>query len=401
MTTQYKQASLILIAVLGLLCTVTAYATQATQKEVFTLTYLMFDNDEHYEPRRSYTGLKLEEPKRPLQGVQLGLKESKVIGRSLGIKFNLIELSVNSTSDYLATLQESLATTGSFVVIADLPKDALIDLSSKFKHLDVLLFNARLKDDDLRAQHCAQKLFHTIPSHTMLTDALAQFLKSKNWTSVLSLRGPLAEDERLSLAMDKSAHKFGLKIVATKEFVLSNNPRDRDKTNVATMTGRPKHDTVFIADHYGEFARYVPYQTYSSKLVVGAEGLIPAAWHWTWERHGAPQLNQRFDKLADARLSSEQWAGWAVVKSLVSALVKQQPNDFKELYSRLSSDLLTVDLYKGAPGSFRPWNNQLRQPLLLHTHSAVIERAPLDGFMHHRNTLDTLGTDEAESSCRW
>ena len=34
----------------------------------------------------------------------------------------------------------------------------------------------------------------------------------------------------------------------------------------------------------------------------------------------------------------------------------------------LKSDRLTLDAYKGTPASFRPWNNQLRQPILLHTH---------------------------------
>ncbi|MCK5624155.1 MAG: amino acid ABC transporter substrate-binding protein, partial [Alphaproteobacteria bacterium] len=59
------------------------------------------------------------------------------------------------------------------------------------------------------------------------------------------------------------------------------------------------------------------------------------------------------------------------------------------------------DAYKGNPASFRPWNNQLRQPILLHTHNAVAARAPLDGFLHRRDVLDTLGIDEPESKCRF
>jgi len=43
------------------------------------------------------------------------------------------------------------------------------------------------------------------------------------------------------------------------------------------------------------------------------------------------------------------------------------------------------------PGNFRPWNGQLRQPILLHTERAVIAVAPVEGFLHHRNTLDSLG----------
>jgi hypothetical protein len=29
-----------------------------------------------------------------------------------------------------------------------------------------------------------------------------------------------------------------------------------------------------------------------------------------------------------------------------------------------------------------------------------VERAPLDGFLHRKNVLDTLGRDEPESTCR-
>ena len=53
----------------------------------------------------------------------------------------------------------------------------------------------------------------------------------------------------------------------------------------------------------------------------------------------------------------------------------------------------------GAPGNFRSWDNQLRQAILLHTYNAVIARAPITGFLHEKNNLDTLGTDEPESTC--
>ena len=55
---------------------------------------------------------------------------------------------------------------------------------------------------------------------------------------------------------------------------------------------------------------------------------------------------------------------------------------------------------KAPPGSFRRWNRQLRQPILLHTHNAVIERAPLPQFLHATNHLDTLGLDQPDSDCR-
>lgn len=58
------------------------------------------------------------------------------------------------------------------------------------------------------------------------------------------------------------------------------------------MTGEPDHDVVNLADSIGEFGRYVPFGTYFTRTIVGSEELIASGWHWTWERHGAPQFNQ-------------------------------------------------------------------------------------------------------------
>ena len=41
----------------------------------------------------------------------------------------------------------------------------------------------------------------------------------------------------------------------------------------------------------------------------------------------------------------------------------------------------------------------MRQPILLVTHNWVVDRAPIKGFMHRLNNLDTLGIDEHENRC--
>lgn len=63
---------------------------------------------------------------------------------------------------------------------------------------------------------------------------------------------------------------------------------------------------------------------------------------------------------------------------------------------------LVLDGFKGARLSFRPWDQQLRQPVFL-AHGGIgggiAGIAPFDGFLHAKNNLDTLGADERESSC--
>lgn len=361
------------------------------------VTYVLQKDDPHYKSRRAYAGVERDGERPPLDGVRLGLKDMRVPVRSLGLSptLNIVEF------DTPTGLETTLGTSGSKIVILDLPKENMLAVVDRLKEHDAVFFNARHADDDLRGDQCRARLLHTLASHSMLTDALAQLLRSRNWQSIVMLEGPTPADTAQANAFEASAQKFGLEIVSRSEFVLSNDPRVRDQTNITLLSGAggAAHDIVFVADSVGEFARYIPFSTYLPRPVIGSEGLMSASWHWSWERHGAPQLNQRFDRLASRKLSSTEWAGWAAMKSVTAALVSTRTADSAELLAALSSPELAVDLYKGAPGSFRDWNGQLRQPLLLHTGNAVIERAPMEGYLHEFNTLDTLGQDRGESNC--
>ena len=55
----------------------------------------------------------------------------------------------------------------------------------------------------------------------------------------------------------------------------------------------------------------------------------------------------------------------------------------------------------GAAVEGRHYITALRQPLLLITDNWVVARAPLEGFEHRVNDLDTLGLDKPESRCRF
>lgn len=111
-------------------------------------------------------------------------------------------------------------------------------------------------------------------------------------------------------------------------------------------------------------------------------------------------MNQRFDKLAGRRMTGEDWAAWAAVKVVVEAITRSKSWDVLTLRAFLRGGDLTFDTYKGLAGSFRPWDNQLRQPIQMHTDNAVIASAPLEGFLHQTNTLDSLGTDKPETDCQ-
>jgi len=372
----------------------------STAGDALRLVYVTQASDPYYRSHRAYTGLTLREHHRAIDGIKVGLRESKILTRGIGIAFALEELSIPADQNVADAVRRAVEIDNDRIFILDIPLDDMVEASAALSDEKVLLFNVRHRDDSLRGADCSGALFHTIASRAMLMDALAQYLFKKNWTEVLALEGPGDIDAMWGAAFRSSAAKFRLELVDTRAFILSNDPRHRDQSNFALLTSAVDYDVVYLADSVGEFGRYLPYQTKDPRPVVGSEGLIPSAWHWTWERHGAPQLNQRFDRLASRRMTGPDWAAWVAVKSIVTAAVYSRSRDIMTLRAALRSDDLRIDTYKGAPASFRPWDNQLRQSILLHTDNAVIARAPLEGFLHQKNNLDTLGVDAAESICR-
>lgn len=395
----YKSRLRIFFMALIVLATTSApIKLSAKEKTAFTFTYLMRADDPYYAPHRAYTGLTLRERKRPVGGIEVALRESRALGRRLDLRFELEEIALGRDESAVDAIEQRVRQ-GQGVFILDLPLAEMRTTVERTARLDTILFDIRHPDTELRRRFCFDRLFYTLASRAMVADALAQYLRKKGWLDVLMLVGPEDADQADATAFRAAAAKFGLSIVATRDFVLSNDPRNRERTNIALMTGEPDHDVVYLADNRGEFGRYVPYATHLARPVVGSEGLIASGWHWTWERHGAPQLNQRFDKRAGRQMVAEDWAAWAAVKSVVEAISRTGSTDLKALRDFLVADEFNLDTYKGVPGSFRPWNRQLRQPLLLHTHNAVIERAPLDQFLHASHHLDTLGLDRSESEC--
>src|SRR5262249_17523132 len=157
----------------------------------------------------------------------------------------------------------------------------------------------------------------------------------------------------------------------------------------------------FVADDGFDFVRQVPYHTVRARPVVGSIDLEPLAWHWTWERNGAPQINSRFQKATGGRqMASDDWAAWIAVKMVVQATLRTKSAEFKDQRAFILGNAAGFDGYKGLAVSVRPWDQQLRQAIFLATPYAVAASAPVDGFLHRSNVLDTLGDDEPETTCK-
>jgi ABC transporter substrate binding protein (PQQ-dependent alcohol dehydrogenase system) len=361
--------------------------------------YLELEDDPRYDDRRVAARFPAHPWGRPFDGARIAVEESDFAAAAAGVKLELRRSAV-ADADGLVTAVQRLHGAGVRFFLLDGPADVVAAVAQKTRGRDLLLFNLTALADSLRQERCQPHLFHVAPSHAMLMDALAQFLVARKWRQALVLKGPGREDGELYAALQRAAKRFGLTLVDTRPFVLGRDPRERSQNNVALLTAGAEYDVVVVVDADGEFARDVPYQVQKPRPVVGAAGLVADWWHWAWERHGAPQLNGRFTKLTRRPMTGYDWSAWMAVKAVVEATLRAKSAETRPVAEYLVGDQAVLDGFKGNRLSFRPWDRQLRQPLLLTTENWVVERAPLDGFLHARSTMDSLGFDQPESRCR-
>lgn len=373
-----------------------------TTAKAVKLGYVELADDPRYANQGAIGGIVFPDLGRPFDGSRLALEDAQAIGRVIKVAFSIEKATAKSVDELVQRIADWTSGSDVHFVLADLAAAPLKQLAHRLAGRPVMLFNVSAPDDSLRGADCAANVLHTYPSDAMLADALLQYLATKGWLQILVLQGPASEDANMVATLQRSARKFQARIVDTRHFLLTNDPRNREQSNIDLMTGGARYDVVYVADSSGEFGRYVPYQTNMPRPVVGSAGLTPTAWSWSWNRDAAVQLQHRFERLSPPRrMNGADWAAWEAVKAVTEAVMRTQSTAFDTLKAFLLSDRLNLDTVKGNPGSFRAWDHQLRAPVLLSTADAVIERAPLPQFLHQTNVLDTLGIDAPETACRF
>lgn len=337
--------------------------------------------------------------KRPIAGAKLGLKDIKPFQRMAKVKFKLMSLRIKNIDTAANDILNHINSNNIKIILLDLPAIELSNVVNKISNLNLAVINISSKNNELRSSNCNQNLFHTIPSERMLSDSLAQYLSDKKWRKVLILTGPLEIDKAKSESFIESAKQFGLKIVDNRNFLLGNDPRARDQNDLDFLTGSAKYDAVYISDTHKEFSYGVPFATHIPSAVIGSSGLTPRAWHWSYLRHGAPQVHGRFERMNQRRMTEEDWAAWVAMRAIAEALVRFKDNENFSFHNSFVSENFKLDGSKGPVLNFRKWNRQLRQPIMLSTDNWVTSIAPLESFVHRENNLDTIGIDSKTSKC--
>ena len=377
----------------------------AAPSATLTIGYVEIEDDPRYEPIRASERIILAERHRPFHGAAVAIDDAAALVGVTRTTLALQRITVRpgKVADAIAAARSS---PGVSLFLLDLPADEIRVAANALKGAPALAFNVSAPNDGLRRDVCSAEIVHVAPSFAMRADALLQHFVARKWRDIVLLEGPEPHDAALSAAIVRSAKKFGVRVATHQKFKLGNDPRERDLNNPALLTAINRdYDVVVVADQGLELARQLPFRTVRARPIAGSVGLEPEAWHWTWDRNGGPQLNGRFQvKSGGLKMASADWAAWMAVKMISEAVVRTGSSETVRLRQHIIAaggpQGESFDGAKGLAVSVRAWDQQVRQPMLLATPLAVIGTAPVDGFLHQVNRLDTLGDDAAETPCR-
>ena len=333
-------------------------------------------------------------------GVQLGVEDNLTTGRFLGHDYKVKMIQVSLKED-LGEEFKKLIKSGYTYFVADLNSEELSKLSNLEESKNILLINIRSKEDSLRNEFCKINLIHVAPSYTMLSDALTQYLVKKKWKKWFLVIGPEKEDKAYADALKKSAKKFNIKIKEERVWDFASDLRRTAQKEIPIFTKGVNYDIMVVADEKGEFGEYLSYRTWDPRLIVGSQGLKPTNWHRTHEQWGATQMQNRFRRKSGRWMTPVDYSAWVAVRVIGEAVSRVQDNKLQSIKEYLFSEGFGIGAYKGVKVSFRNWNGQLRQPILLAAPRSMVSVSPQEGYLHPTSELDTLGLDEPESSCKF
>jgi ABC transporter substrate binding protein (PQQ-dependent alcohol dehydrogenase system) len=341
-----------------------------------------------------------------LAGARLGNADNTTTGRFTGQRFVLIERTIPKDGNPVEMIG-ALASEGIRFVVADLDAQSLLAAASKEQAREMLFVNARAPDDSLRNDGCRANILHTVPSRAMLADALAQYLMSKRWRRWFLVTGDQPGDKALSDAYRRAAKRFGADIVTEKVWTFRPGHARTDtghvtlQSEIPALTQVADHDVLVVADEANAFGDYLVGRTARARPVAGTQGIVAAAWSPVSEQWGATQLQSRFEKLAGRRMTPVDYAAWAAVRAIGEAAIRSRSSDPTAIIASLRDPDFTLAGFKGQGQSFRGWDGQMRQPILLAGPRLLVSVSPQAGYLHRSSELDTLGVDREESRCKF
>lgn len=333
-------------------------------------------------------------------GAELAIEDNNTTGQFTKQRFVLDKFIVPADGKPAEAFVKNVA--GKYdLIVANLAASTLLAIADLPEARQTLWFDSATADDDLRADNCRSHILHLLPSRAMRADALAQYMNKKRWTEWFLVQGNAEEDRLYAAAVERAAKRFGIELVDKKIWEHNFDARRTAQSVVPTFTQVDDYDVLIIADEQGLFGDYLEYRTWQPRPVIGTQGLTAVAWHRTHEQWGAVQLQNRFKDKTGRWMEEIDYGVYLAIRAIGEAATRTKSNQMAVLKDYLLGDAFALQGYKGIPLSFRVWDGQLRQPVLLAAPRSLVAVAPIEGFMHPQSELDTLGYDKPESTCHW
>jgi ABC transporter substrate binding protein (PQQ-dependent alcohol dehydrogenase system) len=381
-----------------------AGATAAPAKDVITIASLYVRQIR--EKPAPLSLLDLPAADEGIAGAKLAISDNNTTGKFLNQTFKLDVIENASLDELIKQTLEKVAAGESYIV-ADMDADSLVKFADALAGKPALIVNVGNADDSAREENCRANVLHTAPTRTQLADALGQYLIWKQWRNWFLVSGPRPEDKLMADAYRRTAKKFGGKIVEDREFKYESGSRRADGGFEQVQQQIPQfmqkaneHDIVLVADEGQLFGDYMPYRTWNARPVAGTTGLIATSWHPALELWGGTQFQNRFRRLNNRVMVPIDYDAWLAVRVIGEAASRKQTADFKILSDFIHAPEFEVAAFKGVKTTFRSWNGQLRQPLIVTTPKLLVSISPQPGFLHQTSELDTMGIDKPETKCK-
>ena len=340
------------------------------------------------------------------RGAELAVSDTNTTGRFTGQIFKMQVLSERDP----AKLEQDFARTvaaGDRLFIMDVPAGLLLKLADSKGAADSVILDATNSDDRLRGADCRANTLHLLPSRAMLADALMQYLVKKSWSRIMVLTGRDPDDALYADAIRKAAEKFQISVAADRKWDFNPAAQQADtghyqvNDEVAKATQGADYDVLVVADEAGHFGDDLAYRTDQPRPVAGTQGLVPTAWAHAMDEYASTQLQTRFHRMTGRWMVARDYGAWLAVRAIGEAATRSASADPAKIIAYLHSPAFAVSGYKGPELSFRHWDGQLRQPVLLADNASLVSISPQPGFLHQVNELDTLGPDQPETSCHF
>lgn len=359
-------------------------------------------------------------------GVRVGAEEVRATAEMFGKRFELLEAEAATPAEAADRATELAASGKAVAVVGGLDEATGRHIAQALAGSRVLYVNAGSPAESLRGAGCHRTVFHVEASLAAYADALAVYLVRQAKASRIALfTAESAAGASLEGAVRRALGRAGGTIVeaatvpagtADVRPALTRGLSAGAQALILNLTGPDLYAAVRGARQDGATLPLAavlvePAEAWAADT-AGLPDLWPSLWAHDFRPYSGRELNSRFRKGLGRPGESRMWAHWCAVKVLWEAVLKRGSTSPAALIPFLEGDV-TFDGHKGMGLSFRPWDHQLRQPLLiLRRQSAPKDAWGAFGFAQEvplRGTpgateeavLDTLGLGPGETACRF